>query len=58
MEILTLETAEESQASGAYGNIGILVIPSSGDMRSASKRRGFASKFKRQLERLQNSFFK
>lgn len=39
-------------------NIDILVIPPSGDTRSASKRRGFACKFKHRLEQLQDSFIK
>lgn len=44
------------QCRCARGSIDILVIPSSGDKRSATERRGFASKFKHQLEQLQDSF--
>lgn len=40
----------------ACGGTDILVIPSSGDKRFATERRGFASKFKHQLEQLQDSF--
>lgn len=56
MQILSLEREVWRQCWWAYGSIDILVIPSSGDKRSASERRGFASKFKHRLEQLQDGF--